>query len=67
MARRGSAFRGARRRLVGLVLALIPFGLGLLGVLTRDDRRGLLGPPRRHRRRPVDPSIAPWSQPPATE
>ena len=33
-------FRGARRRLVGLILALIPFGLGLLGVLTHDDRRG---------------------------
>ena len=32
--------RRARRRLVGLILALIPFGLGLLGVLTRDDRRG---------------------------
>ncbi len=34
-------FRSARRRLVGLILALIPFGLGLLGLLTRDDRRGL--------------------------
>ena len=33
-------FRSARRRLVGLILALIPFGLGLLGLLTRDDRRG---------------------------
>ncbi len=33
-------FRGARRRLVGLVLALIPFGLGALGLVTRDDRRG---------------------------
>ncbi len=32
--------RRARRRLVGLVLAVIPFGLGLLGVLTHDDRRG---------------------------
>ena len=40
MARRASGFASARRRLVGLVLALIPFGLGLLGVLTRDDRRG---------------------------
>ena len=30
----------ARRRLFGLILALIPFGLGLLGVLTHDDRRG---------------------------
>jgi uncharacterized RDD family membrane protein YckC len=34
-------FRGARRRLVGLVLAVLPLGLGLLGLLTRDDRRGL--------------------------
>jgi uncharacterized RDD family membrane protein YckC len=34
-------FRRARRRLVGLVLALIPLGLGLLSLLTRDDRRGL--------------------------
>lgn len=32
--------RRARRRLVAGVLALIPFGLGFLGVLTRDDRRG---------------------------
>ncbi|HXV53918.1 MAG TPA: RDD family protein [Solirubrobacterales bacterium] len=32
--------RRARRRLFGLILALIPFGLGLLGVLSHDDRRG---------------------------
>ncbi len=53
-------FRRARRRLVGLVLALIPFGLGLLGVLTRDDRRGF--PDRRAGTDviPVDPA-APWS------
>jgi uncharacterized RDD family membrane protein YckC len=55
-------FRRARRRLVGLVVALIPFGLGLLGVLTRDDRRAF------HDRRagtdviPVD-RAAPWSAP----
>jgi uncharacterized RDD family membrane protein YckC len=30
----------ARRRLVGTVLSLIPFGLGFIGVLTRDDQRG---------------------------
>jgi len=30
----------ARRRLAAGVLALIPLGLGYLGVLTRDDRRG---------------------------
>ncbi|MFL5871643.1 MAG: RDD family protein [Solirubrobacterales bacterium] len=53
--------RRARRRLFGAVLALIPFGLGFLGVLTRDDRRGF------HDRRAdtdmvrVDP-VAPWSQ-----
>ncbi len=32
--------RVARRRLVGLVLAIIPFGLGLLGIVTRDNQRG---------------------------
>ncbi len=32
--------RRAFRRLVGLVLALIPLGLGLLGVILRDERRG---------------------------
>ena len=32
--------RVARRRLVGLVLAVIPFGLGFLGIVTRDDQRG---------------------------
>jgi uncharacterized RDD family membrane protein YckC len=55
--------RVARRRLVGLILALIPFGLGLLGVVTRDNQRGF------HDRRAdtdvvrVDPTAAPWSQP----
>jgi uncharacterized RDD family membrane protein YckC len=33
-------FQRARRRLVGLVLAMIPLGLGALGLVTRDDRRG---------------------------
>jgi uncharacterized RDD family membrane protein YckC len=32
--------RRARRRVFGAVLALIPLGLGFLGVVTRDDRRG---------------------------
>jgi uncharacterized RDD family membrane protein YckC len=32
--------RRAVRRLVGLVLALIPLGLGLIGVILRDERRG---------------------------
>jgi uncharacterized RDD family membrane protein YckC len=54
--------RRARRRLFGAVLALIPLGLGFLGILTRDDRRGY------HDRRAdtdmvgVDPA-APWSRP----
>jgi uncharacterized RDD family membrane protein YckC len=30
----------ARRRLFGALLALIPLGLGFLGLVTRDDRRG---------------------------
>jgi uncharacterized RDD family membrane protein YckC len=59
--------RVARRRLVGLVLALIPFGLGLLGVVTRDDQRGF------HDRHAdtdvvrVDPVAAPWSRPAQSE
>ncbi|MGH2982122.1 MAG: RDD family protein [Solirubrobacterales bacterium] len=32
--------RAALRRLVGLVLAILPLGAGLLAVLFRDDRRG---------------------------
>lgn len=57
--------RRARRRLVGGVIALIPFGLGYVGVLTRDDRRGW------HDRRAgtdvvvVDQAAAPWSRPEA--
>ena len=46
-ARRGSGSHGARRRLVGLVLALIPFGLGLLGVAHPRRPPRLPGPPRR--------------------
>jgi uncharacterized RDD family membrane protein YckC len=47
--------RRARRRLAGTLLSLIPFGLGFLGIVTRDDRRGF---PDRHARTdvvPVDP------------
>lgn len=33
--------RAARRRLLGFWLAVIPFGLGFLGVLLRNDRQGL--------------------------
>jgi uncharacterized RDD family membrane protein YckC len=52
----------AWRRLVGGILALIPLGLGFVGVLTRDDRRGW------HDRRAgtdvvlVDPGPAPWTE-----
>ena len=45
--------RRARRRLVGLVLALIPFGLGLLGLAHPRRPPRVLGPPRRHRRGPA--------------
>lgn len=54
--------RRARRRLVGAVLAAIPFGLGFIGVITRDDRRGF------HDRRAgtnvvrVQPGPFRWSQ-----
>ncbi len=54
--------RTAWRRLITGVLALIPLGLGYLGVLTRDDRRGW------HDRRAgtdvvvVASAIAPWSE-----
>jgi uncharacterized RDD family membrane protein YckC len=37
---RGIGARRAVRRLVGLVLAIIPLGLGLLGILVGDRRRG---------------------------
>ncbi len=54
--------RVARRRLVGLVVAVIPFGLGLLGIVTRDNQRGFQD---RHADTDVvrvDPVAAPWSQ-----
>jgi uncharacterized RDD family membrane protein YckC len=57
--------RRARRRLGGLVLAVVPAGLGLFGIVTRDDRRGW------HDRRAgtevvrVDPPAAPYSDRPA--
>ncbi len=58
--------RVARRRLVGLILALIPFGLGLLGIVTRDNQRGFQD---RHADTDVvrvDP-VAPYSRPPAEQ
>ncbi len=57
----------ARRRLVGLVVAVIPFGLGLLGIVTRDNQRGFQD---RHADTDVvrvDRAAAPWSQPVAAE
>jgi uncharacterized RDD family membrane protein YckC len=36
----GIGARRACRRLVGLVLAIIPLGLGLIGILTTEGRRG---------------------------
>jgi uncharacterized RDD family membrane protein YckC len=57
----------AGRRLVWFTLAAIPFGLGFLGIVTRDDNRGL------HDRHAgtdvvrVDPAAAPYSQPRAAD
>jgi uncharacterized RDD family membrane protein YckC len=59
--------RRAFRRLVGAFLSALPVGLGFLGVITRDDRRGY------HDRRAgtevvrVDPVAAPWSRPVRSE
>jgi len=53
----------AGRRLIWFAFAAIPFGLGFLGIVTRDDNRGL------HDRHAgtdvirVDPSAAPYSRP----
>jgi uncharacterized RDD family membrane protein YckC len=59
--------RVARRRLVGTVLAAIPFGLGFLGVIARDDHRGFQD---RHADTDVvrvDQVAAPWSSPSTPE
>ena len=60
-------FRRAWRRLGGVVLAAIPLGLGFLGILTRDDRRGW--PDRRAGTDviAVNPEIAPWATGKGTE
>jgi uncharacterized RDD family membrane protein YckC len=60
-------FRRARRRLGGVVVAAIPLGLGFLGILTRDDRRGW--PDRRAGTDviAVNPEIAPWATVKGTE
>jgi uncharacterized RDD family membrane protein YckC len=61
--------RPAVRRLIGLVLAILPLGLGLLGVVFSDDRRGW------HDRfagtevlyADTSPAPAPWAVPEAGE
>jgi uncharacterized RDD family membrane protein YckC len=58
--------RRARRRLVGSLLGLLAFGLGYLGVLTRDDRRSWGDRRADTDVVRVDP-VAPWSQVPAAE
>ena len=54
--------RRAWRRLVGTVLAAIPLGLGFIGVLTRDDRRGWADRRAGTDVVVVDPATAPWTQ-----
>ncbi|HSR94886.1 MAG TPA: RDD family protein [Solirubrobacterales bacterium] len=60
---RGLPPRKSLRRLAGLFLAAIPFGLGFLGILTDERRRGwqdrLAGVDVLYESR--DPSPAPWS------
>jgi hypothetical protein len=57
------------RRLVGLFLAAIPFGLGFLGILFNERRRGwqdrLAGVDVLYESR--EPAAAPWSTLPASE
>jgi uncharacterized RDD family membrane protein YckC len=57
------SFRRSLRRLVGIVLALIPFGLGFLGILLDERRRGwpdrLAGVDVLYE--PDEPPPAPWS------
>ena len=55
--------RVAGRRVVGMVLAAIPFGLGFLGIVTRDDQRGFQDRLADTDVVRVDPVAAPWSQP----
>jgi uncharacterized RDD family membrane protein YckC len=61
---RGLAPRRSLRRLLGLFLAAIPFGLGFLGILTDERRRGwqdrLAGVDVLYESR--DPAVAPWSR-----
>jgi uncharacterized RDD family membrane protein YckC len=60
--------RCARRRLGGVFLSLLSLGLGFLGVITRDDRRGYQDRRADTTVVRIDPVAAPWSQAPeATE
>jgi uncharacterized RDD family membrane protein YckC len=64
VAGRGLPLGKSLRRLVGLFLAAIPFGLGFLGVLFDQRRRGwqdrLAGVDVLYEER--DPAVAPWSR-----
>jgi len=64
VAGRNLPLRRSLRRLAGLFLAAIPFGLGLLGVLFDQRRRGwqdrLAGVDVLYEER--DPAVAPWSR-----
>jgi uncharacterized RDD family membrane protein YckC len=61
---RGLPLRASLRRLVGLWLAIAPFGIGLLGILFDERRRGwqdrLAGVDVLYVER--EPAAAPWSQ-----
>jgi hypothetical protein len=61
---RGLPLRASLRRLAGLWLAVAPFGIGLLGVLFDERRRGwqdrLAGVDVLYVER--EPAAAPWSQ-----
>lgn len=63
VASRGLPLRQSLKRLVGLALAIVPFGLGLLGVVLDERRRGwqdrLAGVDVMYEDRTVTP--APWS------
>lgn len=59
------------RRLVGFALALIPFGLGFIGILTREHRRGwhdrFAGTEVLYADPELDSDLPGWVPPPGTE